>query len=69
MGVNMTPSISGSPGLSEGYEVLSASLAKKQQLQDGRAALELLQSASLPAAELQAPTPVGNLGQNIDVHV
>ncbi len=69
MGVNMTTSISGAPGLSEGYEVLSASLAKKQQVADGRAALELLQSAAMPVAQLQSPSPVGNLGQNIDIRV
>ncbi len=60
----------GSQAVGQGYEMLGAALAKTQQKQEARMTMQLLQSATatapVPAA---AASPVGNLGQNIDVMV
>lgn len=70
MGVTMTQSV-GSAAVSQSYELLGASLAKSQQKQEGRATLQLLQSAvqNSPALQSPSPDPVGSLGQNIDIKV
>ncbi|TPE51835.1 hypothetical protein FJM67_08845 [Maribrevibacterium harenarium] len=55
---------------SYGMEVLSASLAKSQQVQQGNQTLQLLSSTAGSAPQQTAPSsPVGNLGQNIDIKV
>lgn len=55
---------------SYGQEAMIASLSKKQQEAQGKAALELLQGA---VQSVQSTTPSasasGNLGSNIDIHV
>jgi len=70
MGVTMTSSV-GSAAVGESYELLGANLAKSQQKQEGKMQMQLLESAVQPTPALQSPSPspVGNLGQNIDVRV
>lgn len=60
--------ISSSASTSYGSALMTANLAKKQQLQDGETALKLLQTAAQPA---QAPvtSATGALGSNINIHV
>ncbi|MGY3857564.1 hypothetical protein [Aeromonas intestinalis] len=60
--------ISSTASSSYGSALMVASLAKKQQLQEGETALKLLQTAAQPA---QAPTQsaTGSLGSNINIHV
>ncbi|MGL5285424.1 hypothetical protein SAMN05880558_107196 [Aeromonas sp. RU39B] len=59
--------ISGSVSASYGQEALVASLAKKQQEQQGQAALSLLETA---AQSTPAPKSAGgSLGSNIDIRV
>ncbi len=59
-------------GSTAGYshEALIASLSKKQQDAQGRAALELLQGVvqTAPSAT-PSSSASGNLGNNIDIHV
>lgn len=51
-------------------EALSASMSKKQQLVEGKIALDLIQSAAAPAqAQPVASSPTANLGNHIDVYV
>ncbi|GAB5994563.1 hypothetical protein [Aeromonas enteropelogenes] len=60
--------ISSSASTSEGYALLAASLAKKQQTQNGQAALELIQTAVQPTQA--APTSANaSLGSKIDIRV
>ncbi|ENY71350.1 hypothetical protein [Aeromonas diversa] len=59
--------ISGSGSANYGQAILAASLAKKQQQQEGQAALELLQTASKSAPAPQSAG--GSLGSNIDIRV
>ncbi|HHQ4444614.1 MULTISPECIES: hypothetical protein [Aeromonas] len=60
--------ISSSASTSEGYALLAASLAKKQQTQQGQQALELIQTAAAPASS--APTSASaSLGSKIDIRV
>ena len=61
----MTEGIGGA-AVSQSYEMLSVALAKTQQKQEGKMTMQLLESAitASPAA-----SPVGNLGQNIDLLV
>ncbi|ELI6424043.1 hypothetical protein [Aeromonas veronii] len=60
--------ISSSASTSEGYALLAASLAKKQQTQQGQQALELIQTAAVPASS--APTSASaSLGSKIDIRV
>ncbi len=61
----MTDSIS-SLAVSQSYEMLGAALAKTQQKQEAQMTMQLLQSATVAAPAVTA-SPVGNLGQNIDV--
>lgn len=62
----MTEGIGGA-AVSQSYELLGATLAKSQQKQEGKMTMQLLQSAITAAPA--APSPVGNLGQNIDLRV
>ncbi|ALP43151.1 hypothetical protein [Aeromonas schubertii] len=59
--------ISGSTAVAQSRELLTASLAKKQQEQQGQAALELLQTATQSAPAPQSAG--GTLGSNIDIRV
>ena len=55
---------------SESAEVLSASLAKRQQQADGKAAIALIESAVQTMQSLPSPSkPTASLGNNIDVYV
>ncbi|HAT43164.1 MAG TPA: hypothetical protein DCS87_15755 [Rheinheimera sp.] len=55
----------GNVAVAQGFEMLSTALANKQQKMEGQMAMQLLQGAAQPAA----PSPVGNLGNNIDIKV
>lgn len=59
----------GAAASAQGFEVLGAVMAKKQQNQEGKMALMLIQSAAQTVEKVQASAPVGNLGQNINIHV
>ncbi|RVU34299.1 hypothetical protein EOE67_15615 [Rheinheimera riviphila] len=61
----MTEGIGGA-AVSQGYEMLSLALAKTQQKQEGKMTMQLLESATTASP---ASSPVGNLGQNIDLRV
>jgi len=54
----------GQQAASQGLEMVGLVLAKSQQKQEGQMVMQLLQSAAA-----SAPAPVGNLGNNIDIHV
>ncbi|WP_100914180.1 hypothetical protein [Pseudoalteromonas spongiae] len=55
---------------SESAEVLSASLAKRQQQVDGKAAIALIEAATQTMQSLPSPSkPTASLGNNIDVYV
>ncbi len=57
-------------GSGEGAEVYSASLAKKQQLADGAAALALIEgAATTSAAQTPAKSVTTTLGNNVNVYV
>ncbi|MFC5706717.1 hypothetical protein [Aeromonas eucrenophila] len=60
--------ISSSASTSYGSALMTASLAKKQQLQDGETALKLLQTAAQPT-QAPATSATGSLGSNINIHV
>lgn len=62
----MTEGIGGA-AVSQGYEMLSVALAKTQQKQEGKMTMQLLESAV--TASPAPASPVGNLGQNIDLRV
>ena len=53
----------------QGFEVLGAVMAKKQQNQEAKMAMMLLQGAVQSTAQMQSSAPVGNLGQNINIMV
>ncbi|KUM54544.1 hypothetical protein [Rheinheimera sp. EpRS3] len=53
----------------QGFEVLGAVMAKKQQNQEAKMATMLVQSAMQSVEQVQASSPVGNLGQNINITV
>ena len=59
----------GAAASNQGFEVLGAVMAQKQQKQEAKMAMMLLQSAVQPTAQMQASAPVGNLGQNINLMV
>ena len=59
----------GAAGSNQGYEVLGAVMAKKQQNQEAKMATRLVQSAMQSVEQVQASSPVGNLGQNINITV
>ncbi len=61
----MTASI-GSTAASQSMEVLGAVMANKQQKQEAKMTMQLLQSA---AASAPPPVAVGNIGQNINIKV
>lgn len=57
-------------GMGQSGEVYSASLAKKQQQADGRAALALIEAAGSTAqAQSPAKSTTASLGNNINVYV
>lgn len=60
--------ISGSTSASYGSAMMVASLAKKQQVQEGQTALALLQGAAQSAPAPQS-TAGSTLGGNINIHV
>ncbi len=64
----MTEGIGGA-ALSQSYELLGVALAKSQQVQEGKITMQLLQSAVASAPAAAAPAAIGNLGQNINLHV
>ncbi|MBZ9612884.1 hypothetical protein [Rheinheimera maricola] len=59
----------GAASSAQGFEVLGAAMAKKQQNQEAKMAMTLLQGAVQSSAQIQASAPVGNLGQNINITV
>lgn len=59
----------GSAASAQGFEVLGAVMAKKQQNQEAKMASILLQSAVQSSKQIQSAAPVGNLGQNINISV
>ena len=61
----MTASI-GSTAASQSMEVLGAVMANKQQKQEAKITMQLLQSAATSAPP---PVAVGNIGQNINIKV
>lgn len=62
----MTEGIGGK-AMSQGYEMLSVALAKTQQKQEGKMTMQLLESAV--TASPPPASPVGSLGQSIDLRV
>ncbi|MGL4933425.1 MAG: hypothetical protein ACRC4P_08965 [Aeromonas sp.] len=58
--------ISSSANASFGSALMTASLAKKQQIQDGETSLKLLQTATQP---VPVPSASGSLGSHIDIRV
>jgi hypothetical protein len=64
-GEAMTASI-GSTASNQSMEVLGAVMANKQQKQEAKMTMQLLQSA---AASAPPPVAVGNIGQNINIKV
>ena len=54
---------------SYGQEAMVASLSKKQQEAQGKAALELLQGAVQTVQSTTPRSAESNLGSNIDIHV
>mgnify|MGYP006192568233 CR=1 FL=1 len=62
----MTEGIGGA-AVSQSYEMLSVALAKTQQKQEGKMTMQLLESAV--SASPPPASPVGSLGQNIDLRV
>ena len=59
----------GAAASNQGFEVLGAVMAKKQQNQEAKMATMLVQSAMQSVEQVQASSPVGNLGQNIIITV
>lgn len=59
----------GAAASSQAFEVLGAVMAKKQQNQEAKMATMLVQSAMQSVEQVQASSPVGNLGQNINITV
>lgn len=59
----------GAAASNQGFEVLGAIMAKKQQNQEAKMATMLVQSAMQSVEQVQASSPVGNLGQNINITV
>ncbi len=53
----------------QAFEVLGAVMAKKQQDQQAKMAVSLVQSAMQSVEQTSAAQPVGNIGQNINVMV
>jgi hypothetical protein len=56
-------------GMGQSGEVYSASLAKKQQQADGKAALALIEAAGSTAQASPAKSTTASLGNNINVYV
>ena len=59
----------GAASSAQGFEVLGAVMAKKQQNQEAKMAMMLLQGAVQSTAQMQSSAPVGNLGQHINIMV
>jgi hypothetical protein len=59
----------GAAASNQGFEVLGAVMAQKQQNQEAKMATMLVQSAMQSVEQVQASSPVGNLGQNINITV
>ncbi|MDP5135874.1 hypothetical protein [Rheinheimera baltica] len=59
----------GAAASGQGFEMLGAVMAKKQQNQEAKMAMMLIQSAVQTGEKVQASSPVGNLGQNINIAV
>ncbi|HEY0921198.1 hypothetical protein [Rheinheimera pacifica] len=59
----------GAAASNQGFEILGAVMAKKQQNQEAKMATMLVQSAMQSVEQVQASSPVGNLGQNINITV
>ncbi|MAD75384.1 MAG: hypothetical protein CML20_11440 [Rheinheimera sp.] len=53
----------------QSFEILGAVMAKKQQNQQAQMANILLQSAMQTVEQTSAASPVGNIGQNINISV
>lgn len=53
----------------QAFEVLGAVMAKKQQDQQAKMAVSLVQSAMQSVEQTSAAQSVGNIGQNINVMV
>ncbi|HAW91574.1 MULTISPECIES: hypothetical protein [unclassified Arsukibacterium] len=59
----------GALATAQSFEVLGAVMAKKQQNQQAQMANILLQSAMQTVEQTSAASPVGNIGQNINISV
>ena len=59
----------GAAASAQAFEVLGAVMAKKQLTQEAQMTNLLVESAMQSADAMQKPTPVGNLGMNIDIKV
>ena len=58
------------PSSSQGGEVLSAALSKKQQLADGAAALALIEgTAQSSSAQTPTKSATATLGNNVNIYV
>ena len=57
----------GALATAQSFEVLGAVMAKKQQNQQAQMANILLQSAMQTVEQTSAASPVGNIGQNINI--
>ena len=53
----------------QSFEILGAVMVKKQQNQQAQMANILLQSAMQTVEQTSAASPVGNIGQNINISV
>lgn len=59
----------GALATAQSFEILGAVMAKKQQNQQAQMANILLQSAMQTVEQTSAASPVGNIGQNINISV
>lgn len=59
----------GATASAQAFEVLGAVMAKKQLNQEAQMTSLLVESAMQTSAAAQSPSPVGNLGMNIDIKV
>ena len=59
----------GAMASAQSFEILGAVMAKKQQTQQAQMVNLLVQSAMQTVEQTTAASPVGNIGQNINISV
>ncbi|WP_019676642.1 hypothetical protein [Arsukibacterium perlucidum] len=59
----------GAMASAQSFEILGAVMAKKQQTQQAQMVNLLMQSAMQTVEQITAASPVGNIGQNINISV